>query len=109
MAPSFGNDSDFHLTRQLQDLVSKVQAEKPSSPSPRAASQEKLGHAFFARILNQGLCAVLAVNDLGRNVQVLCKPEVAINSWAILRMHRGRFVLGMDVHCDADGLQMVGY
>jgi hypothetical protein len=57
----------------------------------------------------ESFCAVFAVNDLGRNVQVLCEPEMAIDSWAILHMHRGGFVFGMDVHRDDDGLQMVGY
>ena len=73
------------------------------------AAQEKLGDAVLARIVNQGLRAVVAVYDLGSNVQILGEAEVAIYSWPVFRMYGGRFFLGMDVHGNADGMQMVGH
>ena len=51
-----------------------------------AAIQEKLGGALLARIVHQGLRAVVPVNDLGCNVQILGEAEVAIYSWAVFRM-----------------------
>ena len=52
---------------------------------------------------------VVAVNDLGGNMQILGETEVAIDSRTILGMYGGRFLFGMDVHRDAYRLQMVGH
>ena len=102
------NHRHFHLIGLLQDLVSEIQAGKPASRRFCAAIQENLGDAVLARIVDQGLRAVVAVNDLSGNVQILGEAEMAIDGWPVLRVHGGRLLLGVDIHRDTDGLQMVG-
>ena len=109
LSAPFGHHRNFHLTGGLQNLVGEIQAGKPSPRRCQVAVQEDLSDAVLSCVINQSLRAVFPVNHLGRNVQVLGKAQVAINRRAVLRMHGRRLLFGVNIHCNADGLQMVGH
>src|SRR5262249_3478752 len=74
-----GHDRDLHLLGLLQYLLSEIETGEPAPSMIGAAVQEDLGDTILARIVNQSLGSVFAMDDLRGNVKVLGKSQVALD------------------------------